>query len=47
VWPVTRLNGQPREPGAGGAIFQQILQAWNELVGVDIVAQARRFSFRT
>ncbi len=47
VWPVTRLNGQPREPGAGGAVFQQILRAWNELVGVDIVAQARRFSFRT
>ena len=47
VWPVTRLNGQPLEPGARGPIYQQILRAWSELVGVDIAAQARRFGFRT
>ena len=46
VWPVTRLNGQPLEPGAQGPVYQQILQAWSELVGVDIAAQARRFGFR-
>jgi branched-chain amino acid aminotransferase len=46
VWPVTRLNGQPLEPGARGPVYQQILRAWCELVGVDIAAQARRFSFR-
>ena len=46
VWPVTRLNGQPREPGARGPIYLQILHAWSELVGVDIAAQARRFSGR-
>jgi len=47
VWPVTRLNGQSREPGARGPIYLQIRQAWSELVGVDIVAQAHRFSSRT
>ncbi len=47
VWPVTRLNGQPREPGARGPVYRQVLSAWSELVGVDIAAQARRFSFRT
>ena len=46
VWPVTRLNGQPLEPGAQGPVYQQILRAWSELVGVDIAAQARRFGFR-
>ncbi len=46
VWPVTRLNGQSLEPGIRGPVYQQILRAWSELVGVDIVAQARRFGFR-
>jgi branched-subunit amino acid aminotransferase/4-amino-4-deoxychorismate lyase len=46
VWPVTRLNGQSIEPGIRGAVYQQILAAWSQLVAVDIVAQARQFGFR-
>ncbi|MHB8861667.1 MAG: aminotransferase class IV [Pirellulaceae bacterium] len=46
VWPVTRLNGRPIEPGIEGPVYQQILAAWSQLVGVDIVAQARQFAHR-
>jgi branched-chain amino acid aminotransferase len=46
VWPVTRLNGQARGPGAEGPVYRQVLQAWSALVGVDIAAQARQFAFR-
>ncbi len=44
--PVTRLNGQAIGNGKPGAMFQRILAAWNEMVGFDIAAQARRFSGR-
>ncbi|MHB8969463.1 MAG: aminotransferase class IV [Pirellulaceae bacterium] len=46
VWPVTELNGQSVGPGIRGAVYQQILAAWSQLVEVDIVAQARQFDFR-
>lgn len=46
VWPVTRLNSQPITPGAAGPMYRQILAAWSELVGLDIVEQARRFGHR-
>jgi len=41
VWPAVQLNGQPIGTGTPGPIWQQLIEAWNELVGVDIVAQAR------
>lgn len=46
VWPVTRLNGRPIAPGAAGPIYRQVLTAWSELVGLDIVEQARQFGHR-
>lgn len=44
--PVTRFNRRPVGGGTPGAVFRAILQAWNELVGIDIVAQAERFAVR-
>jgi len=44
VWAVTRLNGRPIGDGQPGAIVARLQQAWSEMVGVDIVAQARRFT---
>jgi branched-subunit amino acid aminotransferase/4-amino-4-deoxychorismate lyase len=44
--PVTRLNGRPIASGSPGPIFRQLLAAWNEEVGIDIPAQAKRFAQR-
>ena len=46
VWPVTRLNGQAVGRGVNGPVFRQLLEAWSELVGLDIAGQARRFAHR-
>ena len=42
--PVVRQNGHAVGPGAPGPIFRRLLQAWSELVGIDIADQARRMS---
>jgi len=44
--PVVRLDGNPVGAGKPGAIFDRLLAAWSELVGVDIVGQALRFGAR-
>lgn len=44
--PVTRFNGRPITSPRPGPVFRRLIEAWSELVGVDIVAQARRFSQR-
>lgn len=44
--PVTRFNGQAIGSGVPGPAFGRFLAAWNELVGLDIVAQAERFASR-
>ncbi len=41
IMPATRFNGLPVGDGQVGPITQQLLQAWSELVGIDIVAQAQ------
>jgi branched-subunit amino acid aminotransferase/4-amino-4-deoxychorismate lyase len=46
IWSVTRLNGQPIRGGKPGPVSQRIRQAWSEMVGLDIEAQAKRFSSR-
>lgn len=42
IMPATKFNGLPVGDGQVGPITKQLLQAWSELVGVDIVAQAQR-----
>ncbi|WP_010584468.1 aminotransferase class IV [Schlesneria paludicola] len=37
--PVTRFNGQPVGSGRPGPVFQRLLKAWGERVGVDVAAQ--------
>jgi branched-subunit amino acid aminotransferase/4-amino-4-deoxychorismate lyase len=44
--PVSRFAGRPIGDGRPGPIFGRMLAAWNELVGVDIAAQAVRFANR-
>jgi len=46
VWSVTRLNGQAIGDGQPGKISQRLRQAWSDMVGFDIEAQARRFTAR-
>lgn len=38
--PVTRINDQPIGRGRPGSVFQELIGAWSDLVGVDIVRQA-------
>jgi branched-chain amino acid aminotransferase len=47
IWSVTRLNGQPVGDGRPGPVADRIRQAWNRMVGFDIVAQAQRFASRS
>jgi len=44
--PVTRFAGRGIGDGRPGPIFKRILAAWNELVGLDIAAQAVSFANR-
>lgn len=40
LWPALQLDGRPVGTGQPGPVFQRLLAAWRELVGVDLVAQA-------
>jgi branched-chain amino acid aminotransferase len=46
IWSVTRLNGQPIADGKPGPLSQQLRNAWSQMVGIDIEAQAQRFAQR-
>lgn len=44
--PVVRLNGRPIGTGRPGELYQRLIAAWSQMVGVDIVGQADRFAGR-
>jgi branched-subunit amino acid aminotransferase/4-amino-4-deoxychorismate lyase len=44
LWSVTRLNGKPIGDGRPGEIVAGLQRAWSDLVGLDFVAQAKRFA---
>ena len=44
MMPVTRFNFQPIGDGKPGPVYQQLLNAWSEEVGLDIPAQARKYA---
>ena len=44
--PVTEFNGQPIGEAGGGPVYRRLLEAWSQLVGVDIAQQARQFANR-
>ncbi len=46
VLPVTRVDRRPIGDGRPGPTVKRLLQAWSEVVGVDIVAQARYYAPR-
>jgi branched-chain amino acid aminotransferase len=46
VLPVTRVDRRPIGQGVPGPVVQQLLAAWSEAVGVDIVEQALKFGPR-
>lgn len=46
VWPCSRLNDRPFAGGPSGQVVRQLLSAWSDLVGLDIVAQAKEFAGR-
>ncbi len=46
VLPVVRFDGAPVGAGRPGPVFRRLIEAWGERVGVDIIAQAKRFSRR-
>lgn len=39
--PITRFNQRPIRDGKPGPVYQRLMQAWNELAGLDIVGQMR------
>jgi len=43
VWAVTRLNDHAIGSGQPGDVVGRLQRAWSDMVGLDIVAQARRF----
>jgi branched-chain amino acid aminotransferase len=46
VWPVLELDGRPIAGGRPGLMFEQLLAAWSQLVGLDIRRQAEQFRVR-
>lgn len=44
IAPVVSLNGIKIGAGAPGPVFQQITQAWSDIVGIDIVDQAMAYA---
>jgi branched-subunit amino acid aminotransferase/4-amino-4-deoxychorismate lyase len=40
--PIVRCDGEPLGDGQPGPVYRRLLAAWNELVGIDIAAQARQ-----
>jgi branched-subunit amino acid aminotransferase/4-amino-4-deoxychorismate lyase len=45
--PIVECNGQPIGDGRPGAVYRQLLQAWSDMVGLDVAAQALRFATRS
>jgi branched-subunit amino acid aminotransferase/4-amino-4-deoxychorismate lyase len=46
ILPVVSLDGHKIGSGRPGSFFRRLIEAWNEAVGLDIVAQAHRFAGR-
>ena len=44
IMPMTRVDRRPVGNGRPGPITMQLLAAWSEMVGVDIIGQAMRFA---
>jgi branched-subunit amino acid aminotransferase/4-amino-4-deoxychorismate lyase len=47
LWSVVRVNGRPIANGRPGDLAQRLRERFSQLAGLDIEAQARRFSIRS
>ena len=47
ILPCTKINGTPIGTGGVGPVTGHLQQAWNEDIGMDVFAQARRLADRT
>lgn len=47
ILPVVELDGHRIGEGRPGDLFHRLIRDWNDAVGLDIIAQARRFANRT
>jgi len=45
--PIVECNGSPIAGGKPGPVLRRLLSAWNDLVGLDIADQARRYAARS
>ncbi len=45
--PITEYNERPIADGKPGPIYRRLLAAWNDLVGLNIAEQARRYADRS
>lgn len=45
--PIVECNGHPIADGKPGPTYHRLLSAWNDLVGLNIAEQARRYAART
>ena len=46
ILPCTKINGIPIGSGRMGPVTKALIDAWSQSVGVDIIAQARRYGAR-
>jgi len=44
IMPATRFNGHPIGDGRPGPVTRRLIGAWSEMIGVDIVAQAKDYA---
>ena len=44
ILPVTRFNGQPLGKGTPGPVTERLMAGWSDMVGFDIVQQARSYA---
>ena len=47
IYPCTKINGLAIGSSQMGTMTQQLIEAWSEDVGGDIMAQTRRYASRT
>ena len=44
IMPVTRCNGRPIRDGLPGPVSRRLIAAWSEMVGLDIIDQAKEYA---
>jgi branched-chain amino acid aminotransferase len=45
--PIVECDGKPIGDGRPGPVYNQLLKAWSDMVGLDVAAQARWLANRS